>query len=154
MSIATITIVTNSQSALPLALFHLRVRPIGGLGNTQREARELISGPCLRGKTTHLSFNRTQSRVVIGLLTGHNTLRRYLHLMGLSHRPLCWRCAAQDKILAYILCECEALTSLRLTYLCSCFLDQEEIKSIVWGPSGTSATSNSPIIQGSTARRW
>jgi hypothetical protein len=26
-----------------------------------------------------LSFNRTQSRVVIGLLTGHNTLRRHIH---------------------------------------------------------------------------
>jgi hypothetical protein len=31
-----------------------------------------------------LSFNRTQSRVVIGLLTGHNTLRRHFHLMGLT----------------------------------------------------------------------
>ena len=31
-----------------------------------------------------MSFNKTQSRVVIGLLTGHNTLRRNLHIMGLS----------------------------------------------------------------------
>jgi hypothetical protein len=27
-----------------------------------------------------LSFYRTQSRVVIGLLTGHNTLRRHLYI--------------------------------------------------------------------------
>jgi hypothetical protein len=54
------------------------------LGNTQRQARELISGPCLGTKTRLLSFNRIQSRAVTGLLTGHNTLRRHLHLMGLT----------------------------------------------------------------------
>ena len=43
-------------------------------GNTQRQAREIIWGPSLGAKARLLSFNRTQSRVVIGLLTGHNTL--------------------------------------------------------------------------------
>jgi hypothetical protein len=47
-----------------------------GLGNTQRQARELLSGPCLGAKARVLSFNRTQSRAVTGLLTGHNNLRR------------------------------------------------------------------------------
>jgi len=27
---------------------------------------------------------------MIGLLTGHNTLRRHLHLMGLINSPLVW----------------------------------------------------------------
>ena len=49
-----------------------------GLGNTQRQVRELISGPCLCAKARFMSFNRTQSRVVTGLLTGRNTLRRHL----------------------------------------------------------------------------
>ena len=84
-----------------------------GLGSTQRQARELIPGPCLDAKARFLSFNRTQSRVVTGLLTGHNTLRRHLHLMGLSVSPLCRRCGAEDETSADILCECEALTSLR-----------------------------------------
>jgi hypothetical protein len=48
------------------------------LGDTQRQARELISGPGLGAKTILMSFNRTQSRAVIGLLTGHNTLRWHL----------------------------------------------------------------------------
>jgi len=39
-----------------------------------------------------LSFNRTQTRVVIGLLTGHNTLRRYLHIMGLCNDLMCRKC--------------------------------------------------------------
>ena len=44
------------------------------LGNTVRQARELISGPCPSTKFKLLSFNRNQYRVVTGLLTGHNTL--------------------------------------------------------------------------------
>jgi hypothetical protein len=68
-----------------------------GLGDTQRQAWELISGPSLGAKARFLSFNRTQSRAVTGLLTGHNTLRRYLHLMGLSDSPFCRRCGAEMK---------------------------------------------------------
>jgi hypothetical protein len=40
--------------------------------STQRQARELIPGPDLAMGARLLSFNRTQTRVVIGLLTGHN----------------------------------------------------------------------------------
>jgi hypothetical protein len=82
-----------------------------GLGDTQRQARELISGPCLGAEARLLSFNRTQSRSVTGLPNGHNTLRRH-HLMGLSDSPLYRRCAAEDETSAHILRECEALASL------------------------------------------
>ena len=41
-----------------------------------------------------LSFNRTQSRVVIDLLTGHNTLRRHLYIMLLSNNPICRKCSS------------------------------------------------------------
>ena len=40
------------------------------------QAPELNSGPLAMGARL-LSFNRTQTRVVIGLLTGHNTLKRH-----------------------------------------------------------------------------
>jgi hypothetical protein len=104
-----------------------------GLGNTQRQARELISVPCLGSKARFLSFNRTQSRVVTGLLTGHNTLRRHLHLVGLADSPLCRRCGAEDETSAHILCECEALASFTHMYLGSFFLEPEDIKSIRLG---------------------
>jgi hypothetical protein len=87
------------------------------LGDTQRQARGLISGPCLGAKARFLSFNRTKSRSVTGLLTGRNTVRRHLHLTGLSDSPLCSRCGAEDETSAHILCECVALVSLRRTYL-------------------------------------
>ena len=104
-----------------------------GLGSTQRQARELILGPSLSAKNRLLSFNRTQSSVMIGLLTGYNTLRRYLHLLGLTNSLLCRRCGVQDEISAHILCESPALASLRHAYLGSFFLDPEDSKSLSLG---------------------
>jgi hypothetical protein len=37
----------------------------------------------------------------------------FKRLMGLTSRPLCRRCAAEDETLVHTLCECEALASLR-----------------------------------------
>jgi len=88
---------------------------------------------CLAAKTKFLSFNRTQSRAVTGLLTGRNTLRRRLHLLGLSDGPLCRRCGAEEETSAHILCECEALVSLRHVYVGCFFLEPEDIKSISLG---------------------
>jgi hypothetical protein len=68
-----------------------------GLSDNQRQARGLISGPSLGAKAKFLSFHRTQSRAVTGLLTGHNTLRRYLHLLGLVDSPLCRKCGVKEE---------------------------------------------------------
>jgi len=103
-----------------LALWH-------GPCSTQRQAQELISGPNLATGALLLPFNRTQSRVVIGLLPGHNTLRRHLHIMGLHSNPIC-RCGTDEETSVHILCECQALASLRHTYLGSFFLDLEDIR--------------------------
>jgi hypothetical protein len=51
-----------------------------GLGDTQRQARAFISGPSLGTRAKFMTLSRIQSRVVTGLLTGHNTLRRHLYL--------------------------------------------------------------------------
>ena len=71
--------------------------------STQRQSRELISGPDLAARAWLLSFNRTQSRVVIGLLTGHNALRRHLYLMGLSNNPTCRKCGTEEETSVHIL---------------------------------------------------
>jgi hypothetical protein len=105
-----------------------------GPGSTQRQAREFNSGPDLDTKAKLMSFNRTQSRVVINLLNGHNTVRRHLHLLGLVDSPLCRRCGVEEETSAHILCECETLASLRHAHLGSFFLDPEDIKSIRLGP--------------------
>jgi predicted amidophosphoribosyltransferase len=66
--------------------------------------------------------------VVTGLLTGHNTLYRHLHLMGLRDSPLCRKCGADDATSVPILCRCEALASSRHAHLGSLFLEPEDIK--------------------------
>jgi len=91
------------------------------LSNTQRQVRELIAGPDLGARTKAMSFNKTQSWAVIGLITGHNTLRRHLYLLGLQDSPLCRNCGVMEETSAHILCECEALDSLRHAYLDSFF---------------------------------
>ena len=42
------------------------------LSSTQRQVREMISNPSPAAKTRLLYFSRKKSRVVIGLLAGHN----------------------------------------------------------------------------------
>ena len=80
-----------------------------------------------------MTFNRTQSRAVTGLLKGHNTLRRHLHLLELLDSPLCRKCGVGDEISAHILCECKALASLRHAYLGSFFLEPEDIRILGLG---------------------
>jgi hypothetical protein len=59
---------------------------------------------------------------------GHNTLRRHLHVMGLSNDPTCRKCGTEEETSVHILCECEALASLRHRYLGSFFLNPEDIR--------------------------
>ena len=99
-----------------------------GPGITQKQARELISGPNLATGARLLSFNRTHSRAVIGLLIEHITLRRHPHVMGLSNNPTCRKCGAKEETSVHILGDCEALASLRHMHLGSFFLDPEDIK--------------------------
>jgi len=73
-----------------------------GLGDTQRQDWEFISGPRLGTGAKLMTFNRIQSRVVTGRLTGHNTLRRHLYLLGLLDSPLCWKCRVWEETSAHI----------------------------------------------------
>jgi hypothetical protein len=120
--------VRNVQHRLNRCLVNQHWARWRGLGITQKQAREFISGPDLDAKAKLMSFSRTQSRVVIGLLTGHNTLRRHLHLLGLADSPLFRRCGVEEETSAHIVCECEALASFRHAYLGSFFLEPEDIE--------------------------
>jgi len=98
--------------------------------NTQRQARELISGPDPATGAWLLSLNSTHTKVVIGLLTGPNTLRRHVCIMGIGNDPRCRKCGTEEETSVHILCECEALASLRYIYLGSFFLDPDNIKKL------------------------
>jgi len=87
-----------------------------------------MPGPNLATRAQLLSFSRTQSRVVIDLLTGHNTLRRHLYVMGLSNNPICRNCGTEEETSIHILCACKALASLIYARVGSFFLDPEDIR--------------------------
>ena len=53
--------------------------------------------------------------------------------MGLSDSPSCRRCGAEEETSAHILCECEALASLRHVCLGFFFLEPEDMKCISLG---------------------
>jgi len=102
------------------------------LKNTTKSIKIQINQPA-RCNSFLLSFNRTQTRVVTGLLAGYNTLRRHLHIMGLCSDPMCRKCGTEEETSVHILCECEALASLRHAYLGSFFLDPEDIRELGMG---------------------
>ena len=77
--------------------------------STQSQARGLICGLNLATTARLLSFNRTHSRVVIGLLTGHYTLRRHFYVMGLNDNHICRKCGTEGETSLQVWCECEAL---------------------------------------------
>lgn len=76
-------------------------------------------------RTRLLSFNRMQSKVVTGILTGHNTLRWHLYIMAWTDSLLCRRCTAENEISGHVLCRCEALATLIHTYL----VDHEDVRN-------------------------
>jgi len=78
-------------------------------------------------------------------LTGHNTLRRHLHVMGLSNNPTCRKCGTEEEPSVHILGECEALNSLRHRYLGSIFLEPEDIRMLGVGAIWNFAKGTGPI---------
>jgi hypothetical protein len=48
--------------------------------------------------------------------------------MGLSNSPTCRKCGTEEETSVHMLCECEALASLRHIHLGSFFLDPQDIR--------------------------
>jgi hypothetical protein len=46
---------------------------------------------------------------------------------------MCRKCGSEEETSVHILCECEALASLRDAYLGSFFLDQEDVRELGMG---------------------
>jgi len=94
---------------------------------------KLIAGTSPTPKTRFLSRNRTQSRVVTGFLTVHNTLTKHLYLITLTNSPLCRGCGAEEETSVYVLCESEALALLTHAHLGSLFLEPRGRNSLSLG---------------------
>jgi hypothetical protein len=53
--------------------------------------------------------------------------------MGLCNDPMCRKCGTEEETSVHVLCECEALASLRHAYLGSFILDAEVIRELGTG---------------------
>ena len=73
----------------------------------------MISSPSLAVRTRLLSFSRMESRIVTDLLTGQNSRRRHLYVMGLIYSLVCRRRGTEKGKSTHFICECEALETLR-----------------------------------------
>jgi len=73
-----------------------------------------------------VSFNRIQSRALSGFLTGYCE-KTSLHY-GADRQSIFWRRGSEDTS-AHILFACQALATLRHTYLVSFFFDPEDVRS-------------------------
>jgi hypothetical protein len=77
-----------------------------------------------------LNLSRNQLRILIGLLTGHSHLKGHQFKLGLVNSLECDRCKQASETASHVLCDCEALATLRYKYLGFHFMkpgDSEDI---------------------------
>ncbi len=76
-----------------------------------------------------LGLNKKTLWLLVGVLTGHNTLNKHLHRMNLFGSPLCNKCGLEyEETSAHFLCECNAYLRLRLECFGSYQLPQADVK--------------------------
>jgi len=71
--------------------------------------------------------------MMIFLYKKHHQFSQKKYIMGLISSPFCRRCGAEEETSAHVLCECEALVTLRHTYLGLFFVDPENVRSLSLG---------------------
>ncbi|VEN63066.1 unnamed protein product, partial [Callosobruchus maculatus] len=99
---------------------------------------------CRRLLTTSQQNTRSNLRLLVGLLTGHNTFRRHLFVMRVVNDPTCTWCGEEEESSAHILCRCETLGYHRQTMLGSRTLEPIEIKRI--GPKNVLAFAKRAVM--------
>ena len=75
--------------------------------------------------------------MVIDLLTGHNTMRKHLYILGLMASPWCRSCRPEEETSVHVLWECETLVTLSLTYLHCSLMEPENVLNLSLGATGT-----------------
>lgn len=97
---------------------------------TCRQAKELLSGCNMQNTKFLLSLNRKGLRDLVGILTGHNTLKYHLQKMGLTDTTVCRGCGSAAETAKHFLCHCPRLGSLRARCLGDYYLTLEEARNL------------------------
>jgi ribonuclease HI len=97
---------------------------------TCRQAKEFLVGCKLSTTKYLLGLDKKSIRTMVGVLTGHNSLRYHLNKMGLSNDPNCRRCGDVPETAKHFLCHCPALYRLRTKWLGDFYITLEEFQQI------------------------
>ena len=91
----------------------------------------LVRYPLLGRADDLLAMSSLRLRTVVGLLTGHTTLRAHLHKLGHTERQECRMCGYDKYDSVHIVCHCSVLACKRYRLWGSMFLQSEDLEKVM-----------------------
>jgi hypothetical protein len=89
----------------------------------------MMMEPFKKGKNNATKMKRKDLRVLIGILTGHSCLRKFLHRIGKAEDPYCLQCNEDmEEDMKHLLTECPAFARVRLEIFGNAFPDESVLK--------------------------
>jgi hypothetical protein len=79
-----------------------------------------------------LSLRRKDCRILVGLLTGHNSLLRHLNMIGVVPNGLCPSCHRAEETSQHFLCDCPTFSSTRKSVYGDFMLIPDSIRDSGW----------------------
>jgi hypothetical protein len=84
----------------------------------------------LQEKLGNCLLSRNKLRIILGLLTGHCHLKGHLFKLGLVNSPKCDRCKQAPETASQVLCDHEAVATLRFRHLVHHFMKPGDFEDI------------------------
>ena len=71
--------------------------------------------PKVEGKAWKIvsKMNRREAMYVTQIITGHNSLKRHLNIMGIEEYPTCEKCQQEPETIEHVIKHCPAYMNLR-----------------------------------------
>jgi ribonuclease HI len=93
---------------------------------------KLMMEPFKKGKKRYLfNLKRRDLRVIIGILTGHSCLKKFLHRIGKAEDSYCRACNEDvDEDMGHLLTECPAFLRYRINTFGTAFPGEEELRKV------------------------
>ena len=97
-----------------------------------RQAKQFMQAVNIRLTQYALRLSRKDSRLLVCLLTGHNTLNRHLTLLRRMDDPLCPLCKEEEDTSLHLLGNCCASAKKRCEFFGRYFLGPSNLKQEHW----------------------
>ena len=83
----------------------------------QRQPKEFLKRPSAKSASELFNWSQNQLRILMGPLTGHHHLNEHIFRLQLLGNPRCGRCQQAYATASHVLCDCEALATIRFRHL-------------------------------------